>query len=171
MKDGAQEPLELKLAKLPRELAPPDNLWPAIVREIARPPRRVRPLAFASAAAAASACLATALTWAVLNGRGAQTAIAPVAATRTVSFDEPRDARYLAARTARVLRLDAESGDVSGAYRRMGSPIYPTPAQLQQLLKASTLPAPQEVPIVDGRLSITLPPYGLATVEVAPGEL
>ena len=69
MKDGAQESLELKLAKLPRELAPPDNLWPAIVRKIARPPRRVAPLAFASAAAAASACLATALTWAVLHGR------------------------------------------------------------------------------------------------------
>jgi hypothetical protein len=100
MKDGAQEPLELKLAKLPRELAPPDNLWPAIVREIARPPRRVRPLAFASAAAAASACLATALTWAVLHGRGAHTAIVPVVATRTVSFDEPRDAGYLAARAA-----------------------------------------------------------------------
>jgi hypothetical protein len=100
MKDGAQEPLELKLAQLPRELAPPDNLWPAIVREIARPPHRLRPLAFASAAAAASACLATALTWAVLHGRGAHTAIAPVAATRTVSFDEPRDAGYLAARTA-----------------------------------------------------------------------
>jgi hypothetical protein len=100
MKDGAQEPLALTLAKLPRELAPPDNLWPAIVREIARPPRRVRPLVFASAAAVASACLATALIWAVLHGRGAQPAIVPVAATRTVSFDEPRDAGYLAARTA-----------------------------------------------------------------------
>lgn len=98
MKDGAQEPLELRLAKLPRELAPPDNLWPAIVREIARPPRRVRPLAFA--AAAASACLATALTWVVLHGRGAHPATAPLVAARTVSFDEPRDAAYLAARTA-----------------------------------------------------------------------
>ena len=98
MKDGAQEPLELKLAKLPRELSPPDNLWPAIMREIARPPRRVRPLVFA--AAAASACLATALTWAVLHGRDAHTDAAPVAAARAVSFDEPRDARYLATRAA-----------------------------------------------------------------------
>ncbi len=75
--------------------------------------------------------------------------------------------RHLAARSARVRRLDAENGDVSGAYRRMGSPTYPTRAQLEQLSKAATLPAPQEVPIVDERLSITLPPYGLATVEVA----
>jgi hypothetical protein len=99
MKDGAQEPIELKLAKLPRELAPPDNLWPAIVREIARRPRRVRPPAFASAATAAAACLA-ALTWVVLHGRGAHPAMAPAVAARTVSFDEPRDEGYVAARTA-----------------------------------------------------------------------
>jgi len=78
--------------------------------------------------------------------------------------------RHVAARSARVLRLDAESGDVSGAYQRMGSPTYPTQAQLQQLLKASALAAPQEVPIVDERISITLPANGLATVEVAPGQ-
>jgi xylan 1,4-beta-xylosidase len=75
--------------------------------------------------------------------------------------------RNLAARSARVRRLDAENGDVSGTYRRMGSPTYPTPAQLEQLLKAATLPAPQEMPIVDERLSITLPAEALATVEVA----
>jgi xylan 1,4-beta-xylosidase len=77
--------------------------------------------------------------------------------------------RHLAAHAARVQRLDAESGDVNGAYRRMGSPIYPTPAQLKQLLEASVLAAPQEVPIVDDRLSITLPAYGLATVEITAG--
>jgi len=52
----------------------------------------------------------------------------------------------------------------------MGSPTYPTQAQLQQLLKASALAAPQEAPIVDERLSITLPAQGLVTVEVAPGQ-
>jgi xylan 1,4-beta-xylosidase len=78
--------------------------------------------------------------------------------------------RNVAARSARVLRLDADHGDVSGAYQSMGSPIYPTPAQLEQLVKASTLPVAEEVPIVDERLSITLPANGLATVEVAPGQ-
>jgi xylan 1,4-beta-xylosidase len=78
--------------------------------------------------------------------------------------------RNVAARSARVLRLDADNGDVSGAYRRMGSPTYPTPVQLEQLLKASALPAPQEVPIVDQRVSITLPAQALATIEVAPGQ-
>jgi len=76
----------------------------------------------------------------------------------------------VAAWSARVLRLDAEHGDVGGAYRLMGSPTYPTTVQLEQLLKASRLPAPQEMPIVDGRLSVTLPAYGLATVEVGPGR-
>ena len=76
--------------------------------------------------------------------------------------------RHAAARSARVLRLDAEHGDVNGAYRRMGSPTYPTAAQLEQLLKAAALPVAQAVPIVDERLSITLPAYGLATVELAP---
>jgi len=84
----------------------------------------------------------------------------------TISLRLPQ----IAARSARVLRLDAEHGDVSGAYRRMGSPIYPTTAQLQQLLEAAALPAPEEMPIVDERLSVTLPASGLATVEVAPGR-
>jgi xylan 1,4-beta-xylosidase len=77
--------------------------------------------------------------------------------------------RHFTARSARVQRLDSESGDVSAAYQRMGSPIYPTLMQLQLLIKASTLPAPEKVSIVDDRLSITLPAYGLATVEVTPG--
>jgi xylan 1,4-beta-xylosidase len=78
--------------------------------------------------------------------------------------------RHVAAHSARVLRLDAENGDVSSAYQRMGAPPFPTQAQLEQLLKASALPAPEEVPIVDERLSITLPPFGLATVELAPEQ-
>ncbi len=77
--------------------------------------------------------------------------------------------RDTGAHSAQVLRLDAENGDVSGAYQRMGAPAFPTPAQLEQLLRASALTAPEEVPIVDERLSITLPPKALATVEVMPG--
>jgi xylan 1,4-beta-xylosidase len=76
----------------------------------------------------------------------------------------------LASRTARVVRLDADDGDVNGAYLRMGSPAYPSAAQLQQLLKAAALPAPRELPIENGSLSIVLPPQGLATVEFAPGH-
>jgi xylan 1,4-beta-xylosidase len=70
------------------------------------------------------------------------------------------------ARSARVFRLDADHGDVSGAYARMGSPPYPTTAQLEALIKASALSAPDDLAIVNGRVSVTLPPSGLATVEV-----
>jgi xylan 1,4-beta-xylosidase len=70
-------------------------------------------------------------------------------------------------RSARVLRLDADHGDAGGEYARMGSPRYPTRAQLDALVKASSLPAPEDLPIVGERVSVTLPPNGLATVEVS----
>jgi xylan 1,4-beta-xylosidase len=69
--------------------------------------------------------------------------------------------------SARVLRLDAEHGDAGGEYARMGSPQYPTPAQLQRLINAAALPAAEELPIRGGRASIVLPPDGLATVEIS----
>jgi xylan 1,4-beta-xylosidase len=71
-------------------------------------------------------------------------------------------------RSARIVRLDAEHGDANPAYLRMGSPDYPSRGQLQELVAAAALPAPQDVPIVNGSLSIVLPPYGLAAVELAP---
>ena len=70
------------------------------------------------------------------------------------------------ARSARVLRLDADHGDVHGAYARMGSPQYPTAAQLDALIKASALPAPEDLSVASERVSVTLPANGLATVEV-----
>jgi xylan 1,4-beta-xylosidase len=71
-----------------------------------------------------------------------------------------------AALSARLLRLDADHGDAGGEYARMGSPQYPTPTQLDLLIKASALPAAEELAIVGDRVSVTLPPNGLATVEV-----
>jgi hypothetical protein len=70
------------------------------------------------------------------------------------------------ARTARVIQLDADHGDAGGAYARMGSPQYPTPPQLDALIKASALTAPEDLVIVNQRVSVTLPPNGLAAVEV-----
>jgi len=98
MKDGAHESLNEQLARLSRDVVPPEKLWPAIVREITRKPRRALPMALA--AAAASACLATALTWVVLHGRPAATSRGPATAGIAASFEEPRDPGYLAARAA-----------------------------------------------------------------------
>jgi hypothetical protein len=95
MKDGTQRSLDELLANLPKDIAPP-NLWPAVVRAVGRPPRQSRRIAFA--AAAASACLASALTWAVLHGRPATRLSPPVTAARAPNFDEPRDPALIAAR-------------------------------------------------------------------------
>jgi xylan 1,4-beta-xylosidase len=74
------------------------------------------------------------------------------------------------AQAARVLRLDEDHGDVTNQYIRMGSPQYPTREQIAALIEASELPPPQELPIVNGRASVTLPPNGLATVRFIPGR-
>jgi xylan 1,4-beta-xylosidase len=79
----------------------------------------------------------------------------------TISLRLPHDTV-----SARVLRLDADHGDAGGEYARMGSPQYPTPAQLHALISASALPAAQDLPIKNERVSVSLPPNGLATVEV-----
>jgi xylan 1,4-beta-xylosidase len=74
--------------------------------------------------------------------------------------------QHVAARSARLLRLDVDHGDVGREYVRMGAPTYPTRTQLAQLIKASELPPATTVAILNDQLSITLPPHGLAMVEV-----
>jgi len=70
------------------------------------------------------------------------------------------------ATSAQVSRVDREHGDLRPAYEKMGSPRYPTVAQQKELRKAAELPAPESIAIKDGTLTITLPPQGLAVVEV-----
>jgi hypothetical protein len=48
----------------------------------------------------------------------------------------------------------------------MGSPQYPTRDQLDALRLGAALALAEELPIVNDRVSITLPPNGLATAEV-----
>jgi hypothetical protein len=97
MNDTLQRSLDEQLDSLARDIPPPRNLWPGIAGRLRGNSRAARPTAFAAAAAVAGACLASALTWAVLHGR--QTSPAPQpAVARASSFDEPRNPRYLAAR-------------------------------------------------------------------------
>ena len=70
------------------------------------------------------------------------------------------------ARTVRLGRLDETHGDVHGEYVRLGSPPYPTRDQIKALESGSALPPPEELSIVNDRVSIALPPNGLATVQV-----
>jgi hypothetical protein len=96
MNDRLQNPLDEQLADLPRDVPPAANLWPGISARLSYRPRRARPMVLATAAGIAGACLASALTWAVLHGRPASPAVQ--LALRATTFDEPRNPSYVAAR-------------------------------------------------------------------------
>ena len=70
-----------------------------------------------------------------------------------------------------IYRVDATHGSLLAAYRVMGSPRYPTPAQIKALRHAAKLKPPRVVALTGGTLPLTLPPDGLAVVEFhAPGR-
>jgi hypothetical protein len=48
----------------------------------------------------------------------------------------------------------------------MGKPPYPTPAQIQALRAAATLPRPETATAKDRKITITLPAQGLAVLEM-----
>ncbi|HEX9473999.1 MAG TPA: hypothetical protein VF931_07405 [Steroidobacteraceae bacterium] len=117
MNSEASEKLDEALARLPRELSPARDLWPAIAQAMnegaarqGREPglahglRRPRwPVALA--ASLALLCLVAALSWSVLRLQArtamlAQGGTAAGAQQSMVSFDSPRDAAFLAARAA-----------------------------------------------------------------------
>jgi xylan 1,4-beta-xylosidase len=65
---------------------------------------------------------------------------------------------------ATVQRTDSEHGNPLTAYAAMGSPRYPTKAQIDALNKASALPAPERIKLKGRSLEITLPVNGLAMI-------
>jgi xylan 1,4-beta-xylosidase len=67
---------------------------------------------------------------------------------------------------AYISRVDRDHGDPQPAYEKMGSPVYPTMAQIQKL-RESVQPGPPEVQdLKDGELHLTLPPNGLAVIAI-----
>jgi xylan 1,4-beta-xylosidase len=66
-----------------------------------------------------------------------------------------------------IQRVDETHGNPMTAYRSMGSPRYPTQAQVEALNKASTLPAPEDRRLNKGMLELTLPVNGLAVIEIS----
>ena len=67
---------------------------------------------------------------------------------------------------ASISMLDAADGDSQTAYLKMGSPRYPTQAQILALRQAAELPPPSTHPVTGKQLSLTLPPHALALVEL-----
>jgi xylan 1,4-beta-xylosidase len=70
--------------------------------------------------------------------------------------------------TATISRVDYQHGNTLALYKKMGSPQYPTMAQVAQLNKESALPPPTQRKIVDGHLDLTLEPNALVLVKVNP---
>lgn len=67
---------------------------------------------------------------------------------------------------ATIRRVDGTHGDTLDAWKKMGSPAYPTEAQIEALRKASEIGAPETRAIRQDRLTLTLPPMGLAEIEI-----
>lgn len=69
---------------------------------------------------------------------------------------------------ASIQRVDEAHGNPLTAYRAMGSPRYPTQAQIESLNKASALAPPERHRLANGTLTLTLPVNGLALIEIPP---
>jgi hypothetical protein len=100
MEDPTHETLDGLLAKLPRNVALRRNLWPAIARGIESKPRSFGSLAIA--ASLVVGCMVGALMWVVLHGRPAGYGDSAATSSRAMTFDEPRDPEFLAARAELV---------------------------------------------------------------------
>jgi len=73
-------------------------------------------------------------------------------------------------RRALVERVDSTHGSPLPAYDSMGKPVDPTPKQIEQLRSAAQLPPPEVEYLRDGKLTLVLPPDGLALIEFRPGR-
>lgn len=67
---------------------------------------------------------------------------------------------------ATIERVDATHGDTLAAWKKMGSPKYPSREQILALRKASQIGAPQTRTVQRHELTLELPPMGLAVIEV-----
>ena len=84
-------------------------------------------------------------------------------ADKTVTFDLQNFPRHT---RAVIRRVDASHGDTLAAWKQMGSPKYPTRAQIESLRQASEIGPPQTESIRSHQLTLTVPPMGLAVIEL-----
>jgi xylan 1,4-beta-xylosidase len=65
-----------------------------------------------------------------------------------------------------VSRLDSTHGSLMNAYTAMGKPVSPTTKQIDELRRAAELPPPENGVLDHGEIRLTLPPKGLALIEL-----
>jgi xylan 1,4-beta-xylosidase len=68
--------------------------------------------------------------------------------------------------TIRVKRLDAEHGDTLAAYKKMGSPTYPTRAQVRELNDVVDRNLAENLKLSGGAIRLDIPPDGLWVLEI-----
>ena len=83
-------------------------------------------------------------------------------ATKSITID----LKNIKARRASVSMLDTDHGDVRPEYAKLGSPKYPTQADLQKLREAAQFPAAKTYEIKNHTLTLDLPATGLAVIEL-----
>ncbi len=82
---------------------------------------------------------------------------------RSVEFEirgVPPDSRV------RVSRADSEHGNTLAAYKSMGSPRYPTEAQVRELNRVAEARSVQDLRLSKGSISLKLPVNGVVLMEV-----
>ena len=84
-------------------------------------------------------------------------------AQKTITFDLSGVSKHA---HATVRRVDASHGDTLGAWKKMGSPKYPTQKQVEELRTASEIGRPEVLAIQHHQFTLTLPPMGLAVTEI-----
>jgi xylan 1,4-beta-xylosidase len=67
-----------------------------------------------------------------------------------------------------ITRLDPTHGNTLAAYRKMGSPRYPTEAQVRELNEASRLAPPETTMLRNGKIDVDLPVNSLVMLEMRP---
>jgi xylan 1,4-beta-xylosidase len=67
-----------------------------------------------------------------------------------------------------IQRVDDDHGNVLKAYKAMGSPLAPTPAQVEQLNRTTALPLPEKTQLQAGKLKLTLMPNSLVLIKTQP---
>jgi xylan 1,4-beta-xylosidase len=65
-----------------------------------------------------------------------------------------------------ISRVDSKHGSVQDAYDAMGQPVSPTRDQAAALRMAAAIPPPEKKRLDGGKLTITIPPQGLALLEL-----
>jgi len=84
-------------------------------------------------------------------------------ADKTIAFDLKGVAEGA---QAAIRRVDAAHGDTLDAWKRMGSPSYPTKTQIEALRRAAEMGPPEVRAIREHQLRLTLPPMGLAVITI-----